>query len=472
VRNYQDLGTERVGKLMFKLSMPAMILMLLHAMLGILDTWFIAQLGAQPLAAVTLCHPIQSLLLAVAGAAGTGINSLMSRSLGAKNEAQCNNVAWHTLLLGVSFGIFFTWVGFQWMDEMLMLMGAGPNTLEQCQTYLQLYLWAVPGILLPILFSGLVVGEGNTVLPLAVGLLETVLDVFLDSLFIRGFWIIPPLGIRGAATATILSQSVGALLYIFVLRRKNSILRWKLQDFSFQISLVKEIFRVGFPSLLPALLDAALFLLLNRMLMGYGYTEVAAIGLLMHVRMFCLLPVISLGRGSLPIAGFAFGARSFDRLKETVLKAMACSLFLLCLGWYGTQFHTPFILQWFTTDPVLAEEGVQCLKLATLFLPLAGPFMILLDILQVTGMSITSMWLSLMRLLCVQAPLLLLGSNFFGVTGVWLSLAGTDFIAAAFLPGFLRIFWNHLYPVYARKQTKRKRGVVYLWHRLKFWLRY
>lgn len=82
------------------------------------------------------------------------------------------------------------------------------------------------------------------------------------------------------------------------------------------------------------------------------------------------------------------------------------------------------------------------------------------------------MWLSLMRLLCVQAPLLLLGSNFFGVTGVWLSLAGTDFIAAAFLPGFLRIFWNHLYPAYARKQTKRKRGVVYLWHRLKFWLRY
>jgi Na+-driven multidrug efflux pump len=93
------------------------------------------------------------------------------------------------------------------MDEMLMLMGAGPNTLEQCQTYLQLYLWAVPGILLPILFSGLVVGEGNTVLPLAVGLLETVLDVFLDSLFIRGFWIIPPLGIRGAATATILPKA-------------------------------------------------------------------------------------------------------------------------------------------------------------------------------------------------------------------------------------------------------------------------
>ena len=110
------------------------------------------------------------------------------------------------------------------------------------------------------------------------------------------------------------------------------------------------------------------------------------------------------------------------------------------------------------------------MKIGTLFLPLIGPFIILLEILQVTGMSMTAMWLSLLRLGLIQLPLLIVGAEYFGVTGVWLALCLTDFLAAAFLPGFLRIFWNHLYPAYTQK--RKKRGMVYTLHRLKYWLRF
>lgn len=469
MKNYRNLEWEPVNRLLVRLSLPAMGLMILHALFGLLDTGLIARLGSQSLAAVTLCHPIQALLFAVASAVGTGVNSLMSRSLGEKNEAQCNNIAWHTLFMGLILGVLFTWIGFQWMDFLLRLMGAGPNTMEQCRVYLKLYLWAVPGILLPILFSGLVVGEGNTVLPLAVGLVETALDVLLDMLLIQGFWIIPPLGIRGAAVASILSQSVGAALYFFVLRRENTVLRWQLRDFVPEGRIVREMIRVGLPGLLPSLLGAVLLLLLNRMLMGYGYVEVAALGLFWHIRNFCQLPVAGLGQGSLPIAGFAFGARHFDRLKETVLKAMAASLCLLCIGWYAAQFHTVVLLEWFTDEEILLQQGAVCLKLGTLFLPLAGPFLILVDILQVTGMSFTAMWLSLLRLGFMEIPFLLLGAGLWGVQGIWLALAATDLAAALLVPGFLRIFWNFLYPG-IRKRKKDAHGAKYTLRRLRFWL--
>ncbi len=466
----EALGIERVNRLMLRLSLPAMILMLLHALLGILDTWFIARLGAQVLAAVTLCHPVQSLLLSVAGAAGTGINSLMSRTLGQGNCNRCNNIAWHTLILGLTLGGFFTWAGFQCVDDLLWIMGAGPQTLEQCRVYLMLYLWAVPGIILPTLFSGLVVGEGNTVLPLAVGLVETVLDVLLDSCLIRGFWVIPPLGIRGAAVATILSQSAGAFLYIFVLRRRNTVLRWKFRDFSLEPAILWEIFRVGLPGLIPEVAGAGLMLLFNRLLMNESYCAVAALGLCSHIRMFCLLPVMSLARGSLPLAGFAFGARQMDRLKEIVLKAMTVSLFLLGIGWFLVQIFPGEAVRWFSEDGALVEEGAACLKLSTLFLPLAGPGMIFQELLQVTGMSLMAMGFSLLRLGLLELPFLLVGASFFGVKGVWLAVALTDISTAALLPLFLRIFWQALTPGRPLKPDLN-RDLRYVFRRLQIWLR-
>jgi Na+-driven multidrug efflux pump len=209
--------------------------------------------------------------------------------------------------------------------------------------------------------------------------------------------------------------------------------------------------------------------IINRTLTGYSYTAVAALGIFMRIRSLAYMPVHGLAQGTMPIASFAYGARSFDRVKETIIKSSALAFVFLGTAWLVLQYQSVRVMQFFSQDPLLTVVGVTCMQMATLFLPFMGPLVILYTVLQAVGKGFTAMRLSLTRQVVFFLPLLLILPRYFSLNGVWLAFSISELLTAAMALVFLIGLWRDL-------QDRNKFTVVmlfrggYLWDRLRAWL--
>ncbi len=184
--NKVTLGEERVGRLIVSLSFPAMAGMLLSAVFGLIDTFFVARLGPASLAALTICIPIEILLVSTGSATGVGLTSLISRTLGQKDPLLADNIAWHGLAIGIVYGIFFSCLGVAKLDELLIFFGCTPEIFALCRDYLYIILMGSIFTFVPMIAAHIIQGEGNTYLPMLSSILVIFLNVLLDPLFIFG----------------------------------------------------------------------------------------------------------------------------------------------------------------------------------------------------------------------------------------------------------------------------------------------
>lgn len=467
----RGLGEERIGKLLVRLSFPAMAGMLLSAVFGLIDTFFVSQLGSESLAALTICIPIEILLVSTGSATGAGLTSLISRTLGEKNYMLAENVAWHGLLIGVIYGVFFTWLGLQKLDELLLIFGCTPEIFAICREYLYIILIGCIFTFIPMAAAHIVQGEGNTSLPMFCSILAIFLNVIFDPLFIFGLGPLPPMGLRGAAIATVFSQLVSTG---FILRRmiqERIFLTWSIGSFHPSLRVVIGIYRVGLPTLVMELLAVLIMTCLNKILAGFSYTAVAALGVFFRVRSVFYMPVHGLAQGAMPIAGFAYGAGQYDRVKETIIKTSSVAAVILLIAWVVMQHQAAAIMALFSHDPELSEMGIQCLQLATLFLPLMGPVMILNTILQAVGKGLSAMWLSMLRQLGVFLPALLILPQFLGLKGVWLAFSLTELFSGLLAAAFFFGLWGELQE-YRRSTVLMMLQKGHFMKRLQVWLKW
>ncbi|CFY02132.1 Multi antimicrobial extrusion protein [Syntrophomonas zehnderi OL-4] len=430
------LGEERVGRLIVRLSFPAMAGMLLSALLGLIDTFFVSRLGSAALAALTICIPIEILLVSMGSATGVGITSLLSRTLGKNELAMADNIAWHGIAIGVFYGIFFSWLGVTNLDMLLILFGCTPEIFSLCRDYLYIVLMGSVFTFIPLIAGHILQGEGNTYLPMLTSIIAISLNVMLDPLFIFGLGPLPAMNLTGAAVAMVLAQIITTLFILFKMYHSRVMLTWSIRHFHPSPTVIAKIYQVGLPTLVMELLTVIIMTSLNKILAGFGYTAVAALGVFFRIRSLFFMPIYGLAQGAMPIAGFAYGARQNDRVKETIIKASMIAAGILLVAWLVMHNYALEIIQLFSQDPKMTVLGVNCLKLATFFLPIMGPIIILNTVLQGIGKGTSAMWLSLIRQIGFFWPALVLLPRFFGLNGVWLA-----FSISELLSGFLAVFF-------------------------------
>ena len=221
-----------------------------------------------------------------------------------------------------------------------------------------------------------------------------------------------------------------SLSFRIIIIKKRFYLSWAISHFRPSMKVVLGVYQVALPTMVMEICSVFIMAFLNRVLAVYGCTALAVLGIFMHVRSIIYMPVYGLSQGATPVAGFAYGAGKNDRVKETLVKATVLSLLLIGWGWFIVQYYPLWVMQFFSSDPILLIMGVSCLRLATLVLPLMGPIIILYSVLQALGKGATAMHLSLLRQVGFFLPLIIILPRYYNIQGVWLAFSVSELLSA------------------------------------------
>ena len=275
-----------------------------------------------------------------------------------------------------------------------------------------------------------------------VSITASVTNIILDPFMIFGIGPFPEMGVRGAALATVLSQTLGAgLVFSYVIILRRSAYQIRLRHLKPSLSILVDIYRVGLPSMITEFAESATFILFNKILSGFGSLALAAGGLAIRIIDFAFMPVFGVSEGLLPVVGFSFGARFWHRLWGAVRLASLGLLLALGIAAVGMEIFSVQLIGIFTNAPELIAQGVPAIRITVSTLCLFGPSIMFITTFMGLGKGREVLFLSLARQLIFFVPALLILPRFLGVNGVWLAIPVSDF--AGFLVTGLWLFREH-----------------------------
>lgn len=426
------MGTMPVGKLIINMSWPAMLSMLIQAFYNVVDSFFVAKLGEQALAAVTYIFPIQMLMIALGVGTGIGVNSLISRRLGAKKFDEADKAASHGYRLS-----FFNWTVLLLFGVFLsrIFMGIFTDTtyiIEEGTKYLQIICIFSVFTFVQMTTEKLLQATGNMIFPMLCSLSGAVTNIVLDPLFIFGIGPFPEWGVTGAAAATVIGQFVSFCLGQYLLFAKKHPIHIRFKGFKFEKSVIKDIYAVGAPAILMQAMASVLQLGLNGVLAGLSETAVAVNGVYGRVQSFIFMPVFGINQGCMPIMGYNYGARHKKRLMKTYKIAFTIALTIMTCGMIAFQLFPETFLSIFNASENMYEIGVPAFRIISLcFIPAAFGI-ISSSLLQATGHGIMSMWMSLIRQMIGILPMAIILGKFFGLPHVWASFPLAEIMGVTF----------------------------------------
>ena len=329
------MGTMPVGRLILNMAWPAMLSMMILALYNIVDSFFVARIGEEALAAITYIFPVQMVMMSCAIGTGVGINSLISRRLGARKFEEANLAASHGYRLS-----FFNWAGFALVGIFLSrpimeVMTDTPFILDEGTKYMTIVLIGSLFVFVQVTSEKIIQATGNMIFPMFCSILGAITNIVLDPILIFGLGPFPEMGVTGAAVSTITGQLFSMILGQYLLFGRKHPVKVSLRGFKWQGSIVKDIYAVGFPAILMQCIGSVMQFGMNMILNSYTETAVAVMGVYGRLQSFIFMPVFGLNQGVLPILGFNYGAKNKKRLMDTYKKGFifAFSIWFIFITW-------------------------------------------------------------------------------------------------------------------------------------------
>lgn len=435
------MGTMPVLPLIFSMALPAMFSMLVQALYNIVDSIFVSQYDpVNALAAVSLAFPVQMLLISVAVGTGVGLNSLISRRLGEERQEEADSAAAHGLFLGVLswlcfllFGIFFVRPFFEAFSDNTVLV-------EMAIQYTRICCVCSFGVFIEVALEKTLQATGDMIHPMKFLLTGAVTNIILDPIMIFGLFGLPEMGVTGAAVATVLGQILSMVYALWVMFTKKHIVSIRLRGFRPQGRIIRDIYTVGFPSIVMQSIGSVLTACMNMILIGFSETAVSVLGIYFKLQSFVFMPVFGLNQGVMPIMGYSYGARKKARLLEALKWGICIAAAIMAAGTLLFWAVPGLLLGLFNPTPELLELGVPALRIISLsFIPAAFGIMFG-TIFQATGFGVRSLCISILRQLVVILPVAWYLSRF-GVEYVWYAFP----FAELFSVGASILFFLDLY---------------------------
>ena len=439
--SHERLGTEPIKNLLFKMALPSVIAMIMQALYNSVDSMFVAKISSESLAAVTLAFPVTMIIGAMSTGIGVGINSSISRSLGADDVKSAGKAAANGILLGfgaVAIMIAFGLLGTDWY---LRLYTDDQEVISAGVIYIRtVSLLAFGNIFTQISFS-ILQGSGNMTIPMISQLAGGACVIALDPLLIFGLG----MGVLGAAVASSLSQAVSmaiGMYGIFVRNREN--LPVSRGDFRPDAAIMKDILAVGIPSALTQATTSVVSGIISKMIAGYGTAAISVYGGYTRFSSFGILPVFGVTRGMNPILGYSYGAKDKDRFKATEKLALIAGFVITTISALVFLLAPGLILRFISATPEMIEVGRPAYRILALPLFVTGVSIVMSQAFPPAKRSYLTMIYTMLRQVGIMIPLCLIGGRTWGMTGIWIGYAATDYIALLVVLGMTIWFYRNV----------------------------
>jgi putative MATE family efflux protein len=413
----EQLGTSPVGPLLLKFSIPAITGMLVGALYNIVDRVFIGRgVGSEGIAGIMTGFPLVNVGMAFGLLVGVGTAATVSIRLGQKNTDAAERTMSTGLILLSIFSVILTILGLIFLKPLLTLFGATEETLDYAVRYMRIIMLGMPFSTIALGMNGVIRSEGNPNRAMLTMVIGAVINMILDPLFIFVFhW-----GMEGAAIATVLSQMVSAFWVVGYFFFGKSHLKYHRRNFRIEKEALLKILAIGVTPFAFQMAMSVLNALLARLLSDYGgTTAVSGMGIIISLVMLMTMPIIGINQGAQPVAGYNYGARRFDRVKQTLFLALIASTVYAVLGWGVLNLFPRQIIGFFNPDdPALIDFGVMGIRSFLLLLPVVGIQITGGHYFQSVGRPKTALFLTLSRQVLILIPLLVILPRFYGLPGV------------------------------------------------------
>lgn len=417
------MGVMPVGKLVFNVSLPMMISMLVQAMYNIVDSMFVARLSESALTAVSLAFPLQTLLIAVGAGTGVGMNALLSKSLGEKDFDKANATANNGALIFVLSGILFLIVGSTAVKPFYagQIGNADPVIMEYGVSYLTIVMVFSIGLMLQFFFERVLTSTGKTFFSMVSQLSGAITNIILDPIMIFGLLGCPAMGVAGAAVATVIGQFVGAFVGAFCHFKFNHEVSLSLKGYRPNGKIIWNIYQVGIPSIVMQSIGSVMTYSMNLILMSFSATATAVFGVYFKLQSFFFMPVFGLNNGITPIIAYSYGARQRKRMLKTIRLSMGIAFCLLLAGFAAFQCVPELLLGIFDASEEMLVIGVPALRTISFSFLIAWFCIIAGTVFQALGHAVFSLIVSVMRQLVVLVPVAYVLAKLGGIHAVWWS---------------------------------------------------
>ncbi|WP_411336090.1 MATE family efflux transporter [Ruminococcus gauvreauii] len=415
------MGTMPVNRLLLSMSLPMIISMIVQALYNVVDSIFVSFISENALTAVSMAFPIQNLMISVGAGLGVGINALLSRSLGEKNQEKANQTAVQgiflvamSFLLFLMFGVFGSSAFMHSQTDISEILESGTIYLTICSSLS----FAIFG---QMTFERLLQSTGRTMYTMITQGTGAVINIILDPILIFGYLGFPKLGVAGAAIATVFGQFVAFLLAVFFNLRKNTDIQISFRGFRPHARILKEILAVGIPSIIMQAISSVMTFGMNKILFRFSPTAVAVFGAYFKLQSFVFMPVFGLNNGMVPIIAYNYGAGKRDRLIKTIKLSIAYAVGIMLAGLITIQLIPGSLLGMFNASPQMLEIGIPALRIISLSFVFAGYCIITSSVFQALGNGIYSMIVSIVRQIVILLPVAYLFSKTGVLSAVWLA---------------------------------------------------
>ena len=442
---HHDFTVGPIGRAVLLLAVPMVLEVVLESVFAVADIFWVSRLGPDAIASVGLTESLLTVIYALAMGLGIGATAVVARRIGEKDPEGAARAAVQALALALLVSVVLGTAGALLAPRLLALMGAAPGVIETGRGYATIMLGGEAAIIVLFVANAIFRGAGDAAIAMRVLWLANIINIVLGPLLIFGPGPFPALGVTGAAIATTTGRSIGAIYAVTRLFRQASRIPVGRRHLRVDVGVMRQILSLSGSATLQNLIGMASWIGLVRILAGYGSEALAGYTIAVRLIIFALLPSWGLSNAAATMVGQSLGARKPERAERAVWQAGAYNArFLVAVG-ILFFVAAPLILRAFTSDPVVSDYAVHCLRIVALGYPLYAYGMVLTQSFNGAGDTWTPTWLNLLCFWIFEIPLAwgLSGPAGFGPSGVfWAIMASFSLLALASAVLFRRGRWK------------------------------
>ena len=433
------MGVLPIGRLLTNMAVPMMISMLVQACYNVVDSVFVAQISEDALNAVSLAFPLQNLMIAFGAGTAVGINALLSRSLGEKNQAMADRAANTGIFLALCNFALFALIGIFFSRTFFELQAGGEQVIiDYGVDYASICLGCSIGIFSQFCFERLLQSTGRTSLAMCTQLLGAIINIVMDPILIFGLCGAPRMGVAGAAVATVVGQIVAAIVGLIVNIKCNHDIHIRRENIRWDPIVAKEIYRVGIPSIIMQSISSVMTFGMNKILFVFTPTATAVFGAYFKIQSFVFMPIFGLNNGMVPIISYNYGAARPQRVWKTIRLSNITAMVIMVVGFAIFQLFPSTLLELFDASETMLAIGVPALRIISVSFLLAGFCIIAGSVFQAIGNPVHSLIVSVCRQMVVLLPVAWLLSRTGRLELVWWSFPIAEVMSFTLSTIFLR----------------------------------
>jgi len=447
------MGTMPLTKLLINMALPIVIAMIVQALYNVVDSIYVSRISESAVTALSLAFPVQNIMIGFATGIGVGVNALLSKSLGEGDQKTAGRAAGNGFFLVAVVTVAFALFGIFGTRPFFAMQSSVAETVNGGTVYTSICCIFAAGIFVEILGERLLQASGRTVYTLITQGTGAVLNIILDPVFIFGApWLgIQPMGIAGAAVATVIGQWVAAILALIFNLKCNPEVQFHLRDLIPGKRVVGKILTVGVPSIIMVAIGSVMNFCMNQIFLGfrdYGETAAAVFGVYFKLQSFAFMPVFGLNNGLVPIVSYNYGARNKERMMKALKLALLYAMSIMGVCMVIIMVFAEDFMMMFNASPNMLEIGVPALRTISLCFIMAGYNIITISVFQSVGRAFTGMIVSLIRQMCVLVPVAYALAQTGVLANVWYSFPIAEVAAVIIcIVCFRKLYKNVINPL-------------------------